>query len=96
MLYEKTLSRKTIGTPTQLEKVMTPIETNHDNPTMEPMRPRPKLKSIWGGLYGAIKRLVSATDERPIDSEGPASKGKILNMMRYAPLEALLSALELT
>ena len=96
MLYEKTLSRKAIGTPTQLEIVMTPNETNHVNPTMEPMRLRPKMKSIWGGLYGAIKRLVSATDERPIDSEGPASKGKILNMMRYAHLEAILSTLDLT
>ena len=96
MLYEKTLSRKAIGPPTQLEKVITPNETNHVDPTMEPMRPRPKLKSIWGGLYGAIEKLVSTTDERPIDSEGPASKGKILNMMRYAPLEALLSASQLT
>ena len=96
MLYEKTLSRKAIGTPTQLEKVMTPNEMNYVNPPMEPIRLRPKMKSIWGGLYGAIKRLVSATDERPIDSEGSASKGKILNMMRYAPLEGLLSALDLT
>ena len=96
MLYEKTLSRKTIGTPTQLEKVMIPNETNHVNTAMESMRPRPQLKSIWRGLYGAMKRLVSATNKGPIDSAGPASKGKILNMMRYAPLEALLSALELT
>ena len=96
MLYEKTLSRKAIGTPTQLEKVMTPNDTNHVNPTMGPMRPRSKLKSIWGDLYGAITRLVSAADERPIDSEGPASKGKILNMMRCAPLEALLSSSQLT
>lgn len=93
MLYEKTLSRKAIGIPTQLEKVMAPDERNDVNPAMEPMRPRPKLKSIWGGLYGAIERLFSATDERPTDSEGPASKGKILNMMRSAPLEVLLSAL---
>ena len=96
MLYEKTLSRKAIGTPTQLEKVRTRNETNHINPTMEPIRLRPKMKTVWAGLYGAIKRLVSATDEHPIDSEGPASKGKILNMMRYAPLEGLLSAFDLT
>ncbi|KAF6221739.1 hypothetical protein HO133_001707 [Letharia lupina] len=82
MLYEKTLSRKVIGSLTQPREVGSPNGTNDGGPPMETKRPISQLESIWEGLYRPIKRLFSTKHERPNESRKPASMGKILNMMR--------------
>ena len=84
MLYEKTLSRKLIGTPTQPQKVVHPAGMSHGGPLTTTTKERnSQLKSIWEGLFGVVGSLFSTINRRPIESKKPASMGKILNMMRH-------------
>lgn len=84
MLYEKTLLRKNIGTPTQAQKVVHHDALTHGWPSKQTRGPKSQLTSIWKGLYGVSQTLFRTTDERPSEPKKPASMGKILNMMRHA------------
>ena len=86
MLYEKTLSRKLLSTPTQPQEVLSPM--NDGGPSTEAKRPK-FLESIWICLYWAIESLSRTTNERPPEPKKPASMGKILNLMRHASLAIL-------
>ena len=90
MLYEKTLSRKVIGTCPQLQEAVSTAEMNDGGPRMETKRPKSRLETGWKSLYGTIKRLLSTANEGTNESRKPASMGKILNMMRHASLTVLL------
>ena len=89
MLYEKTLSRKTTGTPTQSQKFIGP---NGLGPPMNTKGPRSPLTSIWKGLYRPRESLFNTEDKRPSESK----MGKILNLMRHGSLAVLLFILRLT
>ncbi len=86
MLYEKTLSRKVIGSSTQPQEAVGPDGMNDGGPPMETKRSRSQMRSIWEGPYGAMKRLFRTTNEHPDGSKQPASMGKILNLMRHGSL----------
>ena len=86
MLYEKTLSRKIIGSPTHPQTDVCPDAMGHGRPSMKAKGLRSRLASIWRGLYKAPGSLFSTTDWSPRESTRPASMGKILNMMRHASL----------
>lgn len=90
MLYEKTLSRKVIGTVPQLQEAVSSEEMNDGGPPMETKVPKSRLKIGWKSLYGTFKRLLSTANEGPNESRKPASMGKILNMMRHASLKVLI------
>lgn len=90
MLYEKTLSRKVIGTCPQSQEAVNYDEVNDGGPPLETKRSNSKVKPVWESLNGAIKRLFSTTNERPNVAIKSASMGKILNMMRHASLTILL------
>ena len=89
MLYEKTLSRKLIGTPKQPLEEVSCTGTDDGELPRETKRPRFEMKSLWKGLY-TIRRLYNTTNEGPNESKKPASMGKILNMMRHASLAVSL------
>ena len=89
MLYEKTLSRKIIGTCPQLQEAVSSGEMNDGGPPMETKRSKSWLKTVWKSLYGTMKRLLSTANKGPNESRKPASMGKILNMMRHASLTVL-------
>ena len=95
MLYEKTLSRKIIGPHLPPQQSVGQDEWNDGIPGMEASRPKSRCKCVWVGLYGAVKRLFSTTNERPNNSKNVASMGKILNMMRCVTLAVLVSQLTL-
>lgn len=86
MLYEKTLSRKVIGNPTQPQVSVDGMNARQTK------RARSRIRSFWEGLYGTARRLFKRKDERPNESKMPASigAGRILNMMRQASLAVLL------
>lgn len=96
MLYEKTLSRKMIGSPAQPQTEMCPNAMGHGRPSMDARGLRSRLASFWRGLFKAPGSLFSTTDRGPTESTGPASTGKILNMMRHASLAVPLFMLRLT
>lgn len=96
MLYEKTLSRKIIGTPTQPAKVVCPNVMNNGGLSTTTKGLRSQLTSIWEGLVGAAGRLFSTIHGYPIEPKKPASMGKILNMMRHGSIVAPLFVLPLT
>lgn len=96
MLYEKTLSRKVVGTAMQPQEVLISNGMNDGRPSMEVKRTESQWESIWEGLYGAIIKLFGTTNERLNESKTPASMGKILNMMRHASLAVLLFISQLT
>lgn len=96
MLYEKTLSRKIIGTPTQPAKVVCPDVMNNGGLSTTTKGLRYQLTSIWEGLFGAVGSLFSKINGRPIESKKPASMGMILNMMRHDTCVAPLFILPLT
>lgn len=95
MLYEKTLSRKVIGTCPQSQEAVISDEVNDGGPPLETKRPSSLAKPVWESLYGAMKRLFSTANERPNKATKSASMGKILNMMRHASLTVLLSVSQL-
>ena len=95
MLYEKTLSRKIIGSPTQPQTDVYPDTMGNGRPSMKARGLRSRLASIWRGLYKAQGSVFSTTGRGPRDSMRPASMGKILNMMRHASLAVPLSTLRL-
>lgn len=95
MLYEKTLSRKAIGTPTKPQEAISPNGMNNGGPP-ETKQPRSQLESVSESLYRAIEKLFSATNEHPVVSKKPASMGKILNMMRHASPAVLFVVSRLT
>ena len=87
MLYEKTLSRKIIGTPMKPKQVVRPDGVSCVTPSMNPEGYKSQLKFIRERLFGAIGfPFSSRIDERPSEPKKPASMGKILNMMRHASL----------
>ena len=94
MLYEKTLSRKVIGNSTQPQEVVNPGGINRGGPPIEAKRPRFQIEFLLESLFGTTKRLFSTTNEN--QSTKPASRGKILNMMRHASLAFFLFVLQLT
>lgn len=96
MLYEKTLSRKVIGTPTQPQELVSANGMNDGGPLMEAKRPRSQLKSILEAMYGTMTRFSSNTNERRKEPKKSASMGKILNMMRHASLAVLPVVSQLT
>ena len=95
MLYEKTLSRKIIGSPTQPQTDVCPNTVGHSRPSMKAKGLRSRLASIWRRLYKVPGSVFSTTDWSPRDSTRPASMGKILNMMRHASHAVPLSMLRL-
>lgn len=96
MLYEKTLSRKIVGSPVQPQDSVSHDGMNDGVPSMGTKRPRSRWESIWKGLYGAITMLFSTTRERPKVSKKAASMGKILNLMRHGSLAVLFFVSQLT
>ena len=95
MLYEKTLSRKMIGSPTQSQMDVCPNVMGHNRPSTKTRGLRSRLASISRGLHKAPGSLFSTTDPGSRESMRPASTGKILNMMRHASLAVPLSMLRL-
>ena len=90
MLYEKTLSRKVVGTCPQSQEAVNSDEVNDGGPPMETKRPNSQVKNVWESLCGAMKRLLSTANESPKKAIKSASMGRILNMMRHAYLTVLL------
>ena len=86
MLYEKTLSRKIIGSPTQPQTDVCPDTLGDSRLSKKAKGLRSQLASIWRGLYKGPGSLFSTIDGVPRESPRPASMGKILNMMRHASL----------
>ena len=96
MLYEKTLSRKMIGSPSQPQTDVRPNGMGHGRQSIDARGVRSRLASFWRGLFKAPGNLLSNTERGPRESTRPASTGKILNMMRHASLAVPLSMLRLT
>ena len=81
MLYEKTLSRKIIGAHAQGGEVS---EDGIDGSLQKPTKSKFHPQVLWRRFSDWMK--VSSHSKTQIQKH-PASMGKILNLMRYGPLQ---------
>ena len=89
MLYEKTLSRKITGAPTQPQKTVSSDGMENSGPSPNTTRVKSHIRSIWEVLSAAKGSLLGTKDDHLCELRKPASIGTILNLMRHASLATL-------